>query len=162
MLLLSVPRGWAAGLPVVGVGELVRLVAVGHIGAPSRTRGMDVGPLVDSGPYAWVRNPLYIGNVLIWAGLGIIAWPVGLVGIPLFALYYAAIVRWEEANLTAQLGEPYVAYRARVPRWMPRPPGEPRRGCWSARRAVRSERGTLLALGSVLALLWVRGLVGGP
>ncbi len=160
LLLVLPPRHWGAGLAVAAVGEGIRLAAVGHIGTPSRTRGADVGPLVDSGPYAWVRNPLYVGNLLLWAGLGVVAWPAAVVIVPLLAVYYEAIVRWEEANLARQLGEPYRAYRARVPRWVPRPPGGPREGRWSARKALRSERSTLLAIGVVLAAMGARATLG--
>lgn len=160
LLLASPPRHWAPGLVIVAAGEAVRLAAVGHIGLPSRTRGDDVGALVDTGPYAWVRNPLYVGNLLLWAGLGVVAWPAALVVVPLLCAYYAVIVRWEEANLAARLGEPYRSYLARVPRWLPRPPGGPPRGGWSLARAVRSERSTFLALAVVLALVGARGAVG--
>jgi protein-S-isoprenylcysteine O-methyltransferase Ste14 len=157
LVLAPVPSQWAAGLALVGLGEAVRLAAVGHIGLPSRTRGADVGVLVDSGPYAWVRNPLYVGNLLLWAGLGVVAWPAALVMVPLLALYYTAIVRWEEANLTVRLGAPYVAYRVRVPRWVPAPPAEAAAGRWSLEKALRSERTTLLVLALVLGALVLRG-----
>lgn len=157
LLLAGEPHHWAPGLVIVAVGEGIRLAAVGHIGLPSRTRGADVGALVDTGPYAWVRNPLYVGNLLLWAGLGVVAWPAALVVVPLLCAYYAVIVRWEEANLAARLGEPYLRYKARVPRWLPRPPGEPSGGAWSVTKALRSERSTLLALAAVLALVGARG-----
>lgn len=154
---LVVPASaWGPGLALVAVGEAVRLAAVGHIGAPSRTRGADVGPLVTSGPYAWVRNPLYVGNLLIWAGLGVVTWPIATVSVPLLFAYYMVIVRWEEQNLAARLGAPYVAYRARVPRWLPRPPRAPTGGSWSARKALRSERTTLLVLAIVLGAMGIR------
>ena len=44
-----------------------------HIGAISRTRSERLGPLIDSGPFAHVRNPLYIGNVLLWIGFALSA-----------------------------------------------------------------------------------------
>jgi protein-S-isoprenylcysteine O-methyltransferase Ste14 len=157
---LAVPASaWGPGLALVAVGEAVRLAAVGHIGAPSRTRGVDVGPLVTSGPYAWVRNPLYVGNLLIWAGLGVITWPVAIVSVPLLLAYYTLIVRWEEQNLADRIGDPYIAYRARVPRWLARPPRATTDGRWSARKALRSERTTLLVLAAVLAALGLRATV---
>ena len=62
-----------AGLSIVALGELVRLWGVHHIGAVSRTRSQRLGPLIDSGPFAYVRNPLYIGNVLLWLGFAVSA-----------------------------------------------------------------------------------------
>lgn len=138
----------------MAVGEVVRLAAVGHIGLPSRTRGDTVAALVDTGPYARVRNPLYLGNLLLFAGLGVLLWPWALLLVPALAVEYHLIVRWEEANLRARLGEPYLAYLARVPRWAPL--GPPRPGTWSAARALRSERSTLLAIAAVLGFVVLR------
>lgn len=158
-MLVPPPRLWG-GLVVLALGEAIRLAAVGHIGTPSRTRGADVGPLVTSGPYGWVRNPLYVGNLLLYAGLGIVTWPSAAVAVPLLAVYYALIVRWEEANLATRLGAPYRTYLTTVPRWLPRPPAAAAEGSWSLARALRSERSTLVALAVVLGLLLVRSGLG--
>lgn len=156
-MLTARPRGWAGGLALVAAGEAIRLAAVGHIGPRSRTRGADVGALVDTGPYARLRNPLYVGNVLIFAGLGVVQWPWALVAAPALAVHYHFVVRWEEANLARQLGAPYRDYLARVPRWWPG--GAPRPGTWDLRRALRSERSTLLALAVVLGALCARAVL---
>src|SRR5438093_7762858 len=58
----------AAGIALTVAGEVLRLWGVHHLGVVSRTRSDRLGPLVSSGPFALVRNPLYIGNVLIWLG----------------------------------------------------------------------------------------------
>lgn len=158
VLLLGPPGFRLGGLAVIGAGEVVRLAAVGHIGLVSRTRGEAVGALVDTGPYARMRNPLYLGNILIYAGIGLTVRPEAAVGVPLLMAYYALIVRWEEQNLERLLGAPYREYLRRVPRWFPT--GSPRVGSWDARRALRSERSTLLALAAILALLRVRAAVG--
>lgn len=137
------------------LGEGVRLYAVGHIGLPSRTRGPSVGPLVDTGPYARTRNPLYVGNILLWTGLGLAQWPAALFVTPILCFYYSAIVAWEEARLHATLGGPYAAYAARVPRWLPLGPGGGG-GSWSVWRALRTERGTFVVLLVVFAAIWAR------
>src|SRR5437867_12045029 len=62
-----------AGVAVTVTGELIRLWGVRHIGAISRTRSHRLGPLVSTGPFAWIRNPLYIGNIMIWAGFALSA-----------------------------------------------------------------------------------------
>ncbi len=153
------PRAWAPGLLILATGEALRLLAVGHIGLPSRTRADDVGDLVRSGPYGWVRNPLYLGNLLLFGGLGTVLWPSAVVAVPILVVYYQLIVRWEERNLAARLGEPYRRYLVEVPRWWPRAPLHPGEGSWSLARALRSERSTLLAIGAVIGLVVGRGAV---
>ncbi len=151
--------GWHwLGLLVVALGQALRLASVGHIGRPSRTRDESVSRLVDTGPYALCRNPLYVGNALMWFGLGLLSGPLwGLLWLVWMALQYTAIVRWEEANLVDKLGDAYVDYLTRVPRWFPS--GNPHPGSWSASRALSSERSTLIALVLVLALFAARAWI---
>src|SRR5256885_132664 len=61
------------GVAMVVLGELLRLWAVRHIGVISRTRSDRLGPLVASGPFALVRNPLYLGNIALWIGFALSA-----------------------------------------------------------------------------------------
>jgi protein-S-isoprenylcysteine O-methyltransferase Ste14 len=159
----SGPLLWLGVVVSVG-GELLRLGAVRHIGSVSRTRTDRLGPLVASGPFRWVRNPLYIGNVAIWIGLALVAglpWiavPIGL----LLALEYHAIVKWEEQLLTSRLGQPYIEYTQTVPRWVPRPPDRQERAVAPAfgwRETLFSERGTLVAISVGLVLLWLKNEV---
>ena len=152
-----------AGVAVTIVGELIRLWGVHHIGAISRTRSERLGPLVASGPFALVRNPLYVGNILLWVGFAIAArmlWlaPITLV---LLVLEYHAIVRWEETLLESRLGQAYREYAARVPRWIPslnrgdRGLRRAREGfSWSA--TLFSERGTFVAMTAGYVLLWLK------
>lgn len=110
-----------AGVAVTVAGELIRLWGVRHIGAISRTRSDRLGPLVASGPFALIRNPLYVGNMLIWVGFALSArlvWLAPLIVLLLGAEYHA-IVRWEESLLVSRLGDAYRDYTARVPRWLP-------------------------------------------
>jgi protein-S-isoprenylcysteine O-methyltransferase Ste14 len=152
------------GAAVVGVGELIRLWAVLHIGAISRTRSDRLGPLVATGPFAYVRNPLYVGNILLWVGFSFAArlvWVAPIVAL-LLALEYHAIVRWEEQLLASRIGEPYARYLRDVPRWMPHPgatsptsaPGAPAAFSW--RQTFFSERGTLIAIAAGFLLLWIK------
>ena len=149
---------WITGALVVAAGEAIRLWAVLHIGAISRTRSDRLGPLVASGPFAHVRNPLYLGNILLWTGFAIAARLVWLapIIIVLLALEYHAIVRWEEGLLAGRIGEPYRQYVARVPRWLPSPgvAASPAGAVtFSWRQTFFSERGTLIAIGAGFLLL---------
>ena len=62
-----------AGVPIVGRRRAAAAVGVHHIGVISRTRSDRLGPLVDTGPFALVRNPLYLGNIALWVGFAVSA-----------------------------------------------------------------------------------------
>jgi len=152
---------WIIGAIVVAIGEAIRLWAVHHIGAISRTRSDRLGPLVAAGPFAYVRNPLYLGNILLWTGFAIAArllWLAPVI-VVLLALEYHAIVRWEERLLAERIGEPYVNYVARVPRWVPSFGARTPRDAaitFSWRQTLFSERGTLIAIAAGFVLLWLK------
>jgi protein-S-isoprenylcysteine O-methyltransferase Ste14 len=176
LLLLAVPArssfsagALLAGLVIASAGEALRLWGVHHIGVISRTRSDRTGPLVDTGPFAFVRNPLYLGNIALWAGFAVAArlyWLAPIV-VVILAIEYHAIVRWEEQLLLARLGEPYRDYMQRVPRWLPfRAPvrrsasaaGDAR---FSWRDTLYSERGTLIAVAVACVLLYLKDRVSG-
>ncbi len=142
-------------------GEAIRLWAVQHIGTISRTRSDRLGPLITTGPFALVRNPLYIGNILIWVGFSITArllWMVPVVMI-LLALEYDAIVQWEEQLLEANRGAEYRDYCSQVPRWIPvlrKNRGDRGAHALSWAETFFSERGTLIAIAVGYILLWVK------
>lgn len=162
------PRAAVGGVLLVAVGELTRLWSVRQIGVVSRTRSERLGPLVSTGPFALVRNPLYLGNLAIWAGFALSAnlpW-LALLVVVLVGLEYHAIVRWEETLLQATHGDTYRAYASRVPRWFPSAAvaatagpasaataSDARSPAFSWRETFFSERGTLLAIGFGYAVL---------
>lgn len=169
LLIPSQAEPWAsvwAGTALVALGELLRLWAVRQIGAISRTRSDRLGPLVSTGPFARVRNPLYLGNILLWAGFSVSAGLVWLapIVVALLAFVYHAIVQWEEGLLASRLGESYRAYVARVPRWLPSPVVDVasdrlrQQDPFSWRETLFSERGTLIAIAAGYAMLWVKFL----
>ena len=157
----SVRPFWIAGLALIVAGEAIRFWSVHHIGAISRTRSDRLGPLVASGPFAFVRNPLYIGNIALWAGFAVIAQLLWLAPaiVLLLAFEYHAIVRWEETLLAARLGEAYREYCRRVHAWLPswqvraasRPPTT-----FSWRQTLFSERGTLIAIAAGIVVLLLK------
>jgi protein-S-isoprenylcysteine O-methyltransferase Ste14 len=147
------------GMMVVALAEALRLWGVQHIGVISRTRSDRLGPLVAGGPFALVRNPLYLGNIGLWIGFAISArllWMAPVMAI-ILAFEYHAIVCWEERLLESRLGDCYRAYMTRVPRWLPRiaaPP--PAASAYSWRETFFSERGTLIAIVAGYMLLWIK------
>ena len=143
-----------AGSFLVVLGEFIRFWAVGHIGARSRTRGAEVGGLVETGPFGRCRNPLYVGNGLLLVGVGCWSGPVwALAWFGFVALQYTVVVRWEESVLLRTHGRAYRDYCSRVPRWLPM--GSSRSTAavaWGA--ALRSERPTLTAIAAVTLAFW--------
>ena len=76
--------------------------------------------LVTSGPYRFTRNPAYLGMVLLYAGIALLAdalWPFATLVPALVVMQFGVIVR-EERYLTRLFGAEYVAYKARVRRWI--------------------------------------------
>jgi protein-S-isoprenylcysteine O-methyltransferase Ste14 len=167
----STDNGWQvpAGIAIVLGAEALRLWAVRHIGVISRTRSDRLGPLIATGPFAFVRNPLYLANIALWIGLALVARLIWLtpVFLTILGLEYSAIVAWEEELLIARRGDEYRSYAGRVRRWIPtRWPSttddssrhaQPPIFSWSD--TLFSERGTLIAIAAGFLLLWVKSRV---
>lgn len=78
------------------------------------------GSVVAAGPYRYVRNPLYLGTVLHVFALALLMPPSGAIfSIVTITFFQLRLIFGEEAFLGNQLGEAYLAYRARVPRLLP-------------------------------------------
>lgn len=110
------------GLAVAAVGVLSVVSAVWAIvraGASLRPdRGTPV--LVETGPYRWTRNPIYLGFALTYLGSAIAAnlvWPLVLLPVVVRAVRRRVIDR-EESYLERTFGRAYRRYRDRVRRWM--------------------------------------------
>jgi protein-S-isoprenylcysteine O-methyltransferase Ste14 len=103
----------ALGLIVVAPGLLVRALASGHVRKNES--------LATSGPYAYTRNPLYLGSLLIGVGFAIAArsWWVGAALALMFFAIYLPVIRDEEAFLRQKFPE-FEEYARRVPRMLPR------------------------------------------
>ena len=155
----------AAGVVLTAAGELIRLGAVHHIGVISRTRSDRLGPLITTGPFGLVRNPLYLGNVMLWVGFAVTArlvWAAPVIA-ALLVLEYHLIIRWEESLLVSRYGATYREYARRVPRWLPRPgaydaasDGAHAAPSFTWRDTLFSERGTLIAIAGGYLLLWAK------
>ncbi len=166
-LLLARPtwRSLVLGYALLVGGELLRISAVGFASGATRTLQAGVGRLITGGPYAYTRNPLYLGNFLISLGLCLAAWAwmpwMLFVFVAAFSLQYGFIVHLEEATLAEKLGGEYQDYLKQVPRWgvrfTPYQPQYPEKGDF--RRGLRSERRTLQSIAIVTVLLILRGSV---
>lgn len=127
------PRWNWIGLAVSILGEAMRIASVGYAGSGTSGREsfLKADSLNTSGLYSLARNPLYWGNMLIFAGLLAAfanPWALALFVVFLF-LQYHFIVLAEESFLGGRHGRAYEEYAGRVRRWLPRfsgwtpPPG---------------------------------------
>ena len=142
----------AAGFLVAAAGQALRAMVIGY--AYIRRGGINKRPaaptLVCEGVYAHCRNPMYVGDFFLFAGLAMIYHSAGvyLVVLPIVAAALLAIVTAEERYLAARFGTAYGAYCERVNRFVPALRGLSRttRGMqFDWRRVVRKEYGTTFA-----------------
>lgn len=103
---------------MAALGEALRLWASGHLEKNER--------LTTSGPYAWTRNPLYLGSFLLGLGFSIASRRVLFLPVllALFAFVYRPVMKREASRLARAYPEAYQAYAARVPLFVPRRPGK--------------------------------------
>ncbi len=152
------------GLSLIGLGEIIRLYAVGYVGKSSRNTNLAGGEkLVVNGPYLFVRNPIYIGNILIYLGFAVLSnvffplWP--LVTLVFFVFAYHLIVRYEEARLRELFGVQYENFIRHVPRFLPRTTpflDADYSDRFDLKKALQSEKATLGALLAVMVLFGIR------
>jgi protein-S-isoprenylcysteine O-methyltransferase Ste14 len=109
-------------VPLLAAGQVLRFWAAGFI-PKYRTLTVGAPTLVTSGPYAWVRNPLYAGNGIMglgWSVMAGFAWCAVFAAV-YFALYGLVIIPFEESFLSDRFGEEYERYRRSTPSVMPGP-----------------------------------------
>jgi protein-S-isoprenylcysteine O-methyltransferase Ste14 len=154
------PFRWQVGLGLIITGEAIRLAGVAAAGTVTRRRSRNVQRLVTYGIFAWARNPLYIGNFLIWMGFVTISGVLWFlpIAVLLFAVEYELIVRYEEGVLESIFGREYLDYKNETPRWLPRPPkGERVPGEYHWREAFKSEISTFLQYAVLILAFWLKG-----
>jgi protein-S-isoprenylcysteine O-methyltransferase Ste14 len=152
-------RHWIVAAVIIGIGEWIRLAGVAAAGTVTRRRSREVQRLVNYGIFAWMRNPLYVGNFLIWMGFVVasgVLWFLPI-AIAIFAIEYYYIVRYEEGVLESIFGAEYLEYKQRTPRWFPKPPTvKPAPGQHDWGEAWRSEISTFLQYIAIAIAFWVK------
>jgi protein-S-isoprenylcysteine O-methyltransferase Ste14 len=156
------------GLPIAIAGELLRCWAVGYSGVTTRGDQVEAPALVTAGPYAYVRNPLYVGNFVTALGFAIAftgknSFPakLGLIGGSLAAMagVYGVIVPHEEAFLRSEFGEEFDAYCDRVPPFVPlSEPSDDGEGTWNPEVIRDAETRTFATFAAMLGVLWLKAL----
>ncbi len=159
-IVLALAAGWLAqpeassiafGLPLVLAGLSLRAWAAGHLRKNQQ--------LATSGPYAHVRNPLYIGSLLAGVGFGVCSAHAALLVaiLVVFVVWFLPVVGEEEGHIRKILTG-YREYESRVPRFLPalRPRYESlQRFEWSLYLANR-EYSALLGFAAFAAVLWIK------
>ena len=122
----ATPAAWEA-VPVIAAGTALYLWCVWNFAAVGRgTPGLWDAPqrVVGTGPYRWVRNPIYLAALLIIGGE---AWL--FMSLPLLAytgtmavFFHLLVTGYEEPRLRRRFGASYLEYQRTVPRWIPRRP----------------------------------------
>ncbi|MFM2355557.1 MAG: hypothetical protein RLZZ528_1293 [Pseudomonadota bacterium] len=138
-------------IAMVVLGEAIRILTVGFVpnGTSGRNTTRQIATQINTtGAYSVVRNPLYLGNCLMYLGVMLftqslmLALVMGLV----LALYYERIIAAEEAFLSETFGQAYLDWAGRTPAFLPRPgayraPELP----FSLRMAIRREHASVFA-----------------
>ena len=145
------------GTGVSLLGVAVRMAAAGCISKDET--------LSRRGPYAFTRNPLYVGSFLLYLGFCLACanlW-VAIGFLPFFFIVYYATILREEAFLSSKFGEDYAAFMREVPRFFPRltPAQRGGSGWFSWKQAMKNnEYEGALAGVIVLGILWVMAATG--
>jgi protein-S-isoprenylcysteine O-methyltransferase Ste14 len=126
MILLMRPNLYSilTGFPFIFFGEFIRIWAVSYAGSETRTTdGVGGSNLVTQGPFAYVRNPLYLGNILIYLGIGIMSFALfpylQIFALLFFTFQYFCIILNEEEYLKTTFGEKFFVYLKTVNRFIP-------------------------------------------
>ncbi len=101
---------------MLGLG--LRIWAQMHLHYRLKTHKM----LTLTGPYLYVRNPIYIGNTLVLVGITVLSGLLWFVPVMVIAcgFTYHMTVLYEEGHLSKKYGQGYVEFFKRIPRWLPR------------------------------------------
>jgi protein-S-isoprenylcysteine O-methyltransferase Ste14 len=114
------PLRWEM-LALVAAGMGLRAWAGAHLGSHGNGARAEAPALATSGPYAFSRNPLYLSNMAVGAGLMFFAnalpAPAAVALLAFLFLHHVALALWEEKQLRRFWPEAYAAYAAATPRW---------------------------------------------
>ena len=149
------------GFIILFIGEVIRMFSVSYAGGVTRTRNVGAPSLCSSGPYAYTRNPLYIGNMLIYSGVVIISGAENIIFLLssvllFFIIQYTLIISLEEQTLQKLFHKEYQDYKKNVPRIVPRlnrwENSDDRKPC-SFLKTIKTEKRTLQNIILIICLI---------
>jgi len=111
------------GYILVLSAEVGRFWCVSYAGGITRTRKGDLNELVVAGPWVYVRNPIYVFNMIMYVGASIMIGSIWFApwALAYFIIQYTFIVAYEEGLLKNSFGSEYDEYKKHVWRWLPLP-----------------------------------------
>jgi protein-S-isoprenylcysteine O-methyltransferase Ste14 len=118
-------RNILIGFILITIGESLRMWAVSYAGGATRTTKVGAPSLCTSGPYSYTRNPLYIGNMVIYSGVVFFAGSLNILFTLIitwifFTIQYYLIINLEQNTLIDVFGKEYEKYINNVPKLFPR------------------------------------------
>jgi len=121
---MAVPAAWPA-VAVIALGAALYLWCVWVFAVVGRgTPGPWDAPrrVVATGPYRWVRNPIYLAALLVVLGEAwlFLSLPLVIYAASMAIGFHLFVIGYEERTLRRRFGDAYLEYRRRVPRWLPR------------------------------------------
>jgi protein-S-isoprenylcysteine O-methyltransferase Ste14 len=156
------------GVIIALFGEALRIWAVGYSGETTRASTVTAPQLATAGPYALIRNPLYVGNAIIAVGFtvafsgGVPAgqwfWLLVFVLAAVIAVY-ALVIPLEEEHLARAFGMRYTEYTTLVPRFMPlKGPlaQNKQQGTWQRKTIFKAEIVTIGFFALMVVVLWLK------
>jgi len=129
-------------LAFVIAAQIFRTWAAGFVGTTARQRETHAEALLTAGPYAHVRNPMYLGNLIITTAMAAMSglWYALPLAWAAYAFVYGNVIPYEESYLRGLFGEGYQAYCLSVPRLLPTLRGySTRQGVFQWREGLANE-----------------------
>ena len=152
------------GIGLLLTGETIRIWSVSYAGGATRTRNVGAKKLCSSGPYAFVRNPLYVGNMFMYVGIVFIAGAANVLlmvatTLVFFTVQYSLIIALEEEKLEELFGRKYQIYKKNVPAVFPRAfrwEGADNQSAKGIIKNLRTEKRTIQNVMFILLLIILR------
>ncbi len=147
-----------SGIALIILGGIIRFFCASYIGTCGRAFNVNVPKLRTTGPYTYVRNPIYIANFLWIGGMAIMArlpWMIP-VFYAILILIYISIIPFEESYLLQTFGDEYREYCKKVhriiPKLNPRGPKEERH--YDLKKGLVNEMHTFLLFVSAIGIIY--------
>ena len=149
---------WLTGLPLIVLGEALRIWALMHIGPKTRTREICAERLITSGPYSHCRNPLYLANFTKILGFMVISGNSAFAAVVaiFYLLEFMTMIPYEEGFLADKFPDAHKCYREAVPAFFPTLEANGRFAAapdFTLSEALRSEKRTFASTSLILLLV---------